>query len=91
MIPTIETIVYDLECGKITAEEAIKLLNQHAALHDETGDDYLRDMFASAAFQAGANAALSWGPADFDKDIDTEKLAAWAYKSADAMLAQRSK
>ena len=78
MIPTIETICVDLKAGKITVQQAIAWLHQHA----EGSANELRDMFAAAALQglcanAHINPDVQYGP--------------MAYKLADDMLRNRSR
>jgi hypothetical protein len=51
----------------------------------------LRDYFAAKAMQATIIAAGSWGPMEFLTDFHSEKASEFAYKQADAMLAEREK
>ena len=75
MIPSIETIVEDLLIGKITKQQAIGWLHQHA---ESAGYD-LRDEFAANAMQGRV-----WEGLD-----DDELIAQRCYEIADAMLAHR--
>jgi len=80
MIPTIETIVEDLAERKITKQQAIAWLNQHA----EGAANDLRDHFAAMAMQAIASCE--------DTDFDTYELRAeFAYRQADTMLITRGR
>ena len=78
MIPTIETIVEDLAAGAITKQQAIAWLNLHA----EGAANDLRDHFASLAMNAMVSQP-AW------KSCPSEKIAAWAYEQADAMMLAR--
>lgn len=51
----------------------------------------LRDFFSAKAMQACIEAAAGWGPLDFGRDMDVEKVAEFAGRQADAMLAERAK
>lgn len=51
--------------------------------------EHLRMYFAAKAMQATITALAGWGPLEFLRDIDTDKVAEFASKQADAMLAAR--
>lgn len=76
MIPTIETIVSDLACGKITQQRAVTWLHAHA---EDAGRD-LRDHFAAMAMQGMMANKWNTNYADW---------AVHAYKMADEMLIAR--
>ncbi len=78
MIPSIETIVEDLLEGKITRQQAIGWLYQHA----EGAANDLRDHFASLSMHADLSSGES---------VTAIEVAEAAYKMADAMLAERDK
>lgn len=50
-----------------------------------------RELFAAMAMQAAVTAAASWGPLDFGRDIDTEKVSQFASKQGDALLTELAK
>lgn len=82
MIPTIETIVEDVLAGRITRQQAIEWLHQHA---EQAGRD-LRDEFAVMALTAAAQ-----DERDNPTSKTYEAVAIRAYHYADAMIAQRNK
>jgi hypothetical protein len=83
VIPTIETIVEDLAAGRITKQEAIGWLNQHA----QDAGYCLRDEFAGKAMQGilAANFSVDGASADTDNNA----VAQHSYDIADAMLKRR--
>jgi uncharacterized protein YehS (DUF1456 family) len=83
MIPTIERIIEELLEGKITKQQAIGWLHQHA--EDAYRD--LRDDFAAAALQG----MMSYynESRDFHTNSSFENNAKYAYQQADAMLKAR--
>ena len=93
MIPTIETICEDLAAGKISVQQAIAWLHQHA----EGAANELRDHFAGLALSGMLNsmANVNCHAAALSKARESgiplhEGLAISAYAHADAMLARRS-
>lgn len=92
MIPTIETICEDLKAGKITVQQAIGWLHQHA----EGSANELRDHFAAMALQgmlcSMANPecyAAALNKARKAEILLHEGLAISAYAHADALLKER--
>lgn len=82
MIPTIETIVNDLLAGKITKQQAIEWLNQHA----ESAGRELRDDFAAAALAQ----AFMYSDRHHIEEFAIEDAARVAYALADAMCVART-
>jgi len=80
VIPTIETIVEDLMEGKITKQQALAWLYQHA----EDACASLRDDFAASVIG-------SLVVSDIRQDFTTEQDATYAYSVADAMMDARTK
>jgi hypothetical protein len=105
VIPTIETIVEDLAAGKITKQQAIQWLQQHA---EDAGRD-MRDEFAANALQGllatdrqESVTDQSWREIGMEPPSHLEGVewneshwrqlcAVRAYGHADAMLAERAK
>lgn len=89
MIPTIETICEDLKAGKITVQQAIAWLNEHAS----GAANELRDMYAGMAMQGfcanpavfAANAGNGWALVN----STTAQLASYTFHIADQMLGAR--
>lgn len=80
MIPSIETIAEDLAAGRITTEQAIAWLHQHAS----GAENELRDYFA-------AKAITGCLPGSAFSTRELQIKAQWAYRMADAMLSERNK
>jgi hypothetical protein len=85
VIPTIETICEDLAAGKITVQQAIAWLHQHA----EGAANDLRDHFAGIALPGLL--VRSWEDASGKVPANVHELwANAAYKLADEMLKRRN-
>lgn len=79
MIPTIETICEDLAAGKISVQQAIAWLHQHAS----GAANELRDYFAAKAMQANLTRL------DPEQGYVMASECKYAYEWADAMLKAR--
>lgn len=85
MIPTIEQICKDLFAARITVDQAIAWLHQHA---DGTASE-LRDAFAAAALTGFLSNSFSDGVNKPLSHATALEMAELSYRQADEMLKRR--